>query len=161
MKIDRVLELLKIERECVTRQSPCNEKSKLCDRNCGECDIAQDDLEIIEMYDFVIGMLEMFANGYNTGTIAAWPQWISVKDRMPVELHSIFWPWYGKKQWSNAMWREQSDKVLVTIAFKDGTRIVSTGETHDGVWHTAISRTLDPIVTHWMQFPELPKEENE
>ena len=59
MKIDRVLELLKIERECVTRQSPCNEKSKLCDRNCGECDIAQDDLEIIEMYDFVIGMLEM------------------------------------------------------------------------------------------------------
>lgn len=59
MKIDRVLELLKIERECVTRQSPCNEKSKLCDRNCGECDIAQNDLELIEMYDFVIGMLEM------------------------------------------------------------------------------------------------------
>lgn len=59
MKIDRVLELLKIERECVTRQSPCNEKSKLCNRNCGECDIAQNDLEIIEMYDFVISMLEM------------------------------------------------------------------------------------------------------
>ena len=87
--------------------------------------------------------------------------WISVNERMPVELHSIFWPWYGKKQWSNAMWREQSDKVLVTIAFKDGTRIVSTGETHDGVWHTAISKTLDPIVTHWMQFPEPPMEENE
>lgn len=59
MKIDRVLELLKTERECVTRQSPCNEKSKLCNRNCGECDIAQNDLEIIEMYDFVISMLEM------------------------------------------------------------------------------------------------------
>lgn len=83
--------------------------------------------------------------------------WISVKERMPVELHSIFYPWYGKKQWSNAMWREQSDKVLVTVEFKDGTRIVTTGETHDGVWHTAISRTLDPIVTHWMQFPELPE----
>lgn len=87
-------------------------------------------------------------------------KWISVKERMPVELHSIFWPWYGKKQWSNAMWREQSDKVLITVEFKDGTRLVSTGETHDGVWHTAISRTLDPIVTHWMQFPELPMEEN-
>lgn len=59
MKIDRVLELLKIERECVTRQSPCNDKSKLCNRNCGECDIAQNDLEIIEMYDFVISMMEM------------------------------------------------------------------------------------------------------
>lgn len=58
MKIDRVLELLKIERECVTRQSPCNERSKLCDRNCGECDIAQNDLELIEMYDFVISMIE-------------------------------------------------------------------------------------------------------
>lgn len=59
MKINRVLELLKAERECVTRQSPCNEKSKLCDRNCGECDIAQNDLESIEMYDFVISMVEM------------------------------------------------------------------------------------------------------
>ena len=98
----------------------------------------------------------MFANGYNTGTMAAMPQWISVKDQMPVELHSIFWLWYGKKQWSNAMWREQSDKVLVTVVFKDGTRFVTTGETHDGVWHTAISRTLDPIVTHWMPLPEPP-----
>lgn len=83
--------------------------------------------------------------------------WISVKERKPVETHSIFWPWYGTKKWSNAMWREQSDKVLVTVEFKDGTRLVTTGETHDGVWHTAISRTLDPVVTHWMQFPELPE----
>lgn len=74
MKIDRVLELLKIERECVTRQSPCNEKSKLCDRNCGECDIAQNDLELIEMYDFVISMIE---------TLSGRSQWISVKDRLP------------------------------------------------------------------------------
>lgn len=52
MKIERVLELLKIERECVTRQSPCNEKSKLCNRNCGECDIAQNDLELT----FAVGL---------------------------------------------------------------------------------------------------------
>ena len=32
-----------------------------------------------------------------------------------------------------------------------------TGETHDGVWNTAISRTLDPIVTHWMPLPEPPE----
>ena len=83
--------------------------------------------------------------------------WVSVEERMPVELHSIFWPWYGKKKWNNAMWREQSDKVLVTVAFKDRTRFVTTGETHDGVWHTTISRTLDPIVTHWMPMPEPPE----
>lgn len=85
-------------------------------------------------------------------------KWISVEDRMPVETHSIFFPWYGKPKWSNAMWREQSDKVLVAIAFKDGTRMVTTGETHDGIWHTTVSRTLDPVVTHWMPLPEPPKE---
>lgn len=86
-------------------------------------------------------------------------KWVSVKDRMPAETHSIFWPWYGRKEWSNAMWREQSDKVLVTVTFKDGTRLVTTGETHDGEWHTSISKTLNPIVTHWMQMPEPPKED--
>ena len=87
--------------------------------------------------------------------------WISVKDRLPPEIHSIFWPWYGRKEWSNAMWREQSDKVLVTVTFKDGTRLVTTGETHDGEWRTSISKTLNPIVTHWMQMPEPPKEDND
>lgn len=83
--------------------------------------------------------------------------WISVKDKLPVENHSIFWPWYGKKEWSKSMWREQSDKVLVTVAFKDGSRIVTTGETHDGIWNTTISRTLEPVVTHWQAMPEPPK----
>jgi len=84
--------------------------------------------------------------------------WISVKDRLPTETHSIFFPWYGKQKWSSAMWKEQSDKVIVAVAFKDGTRIVTTGETHDGVWHTSISRTLEPEVTHWMPMPGLPEE---
>ena len=86
-------------------------------------------------------------------------EWVSVKDRFPAETHSIFWPWYGRKEWSNAMWREQSDKVLVTVTFKDGTCLVTTGETHDGEWHTSISKTLNLIVTHWMQMPEPPKED--
>jgi len=87
--------------------------------------------------------------------------WISVNDRLPVETHSIFFPLYGKQKWSSAMWKEQSDKVLVTVAFKDGTKLVTTGETHDGVWHTSISRTLEPEVTHWMSLPELPKDVSE
>lgn len=82
--------------------------------------------------------------------------WISVNERLPEETHSIFWPWYGKKEWSKAMWREQSDKVLVTMVFKDGSRVVTTGETHDGKWFTSIFKTLNPIVTHWMPLPEPP-----
>ena len=57
-------------------------------------------------------------------------------------------------KWNKNMWKEQSDKVLVIIRFKDGTKVVTTGETHDGKWYTTISRTLDPVVTHWMQMPE-------
>ena len=86
--------------------------------------------------------------------------WINVDSALPAETHSIFWPWKDTAKWSNAMWAEQSDKVIVAIRFKDGTRIVRTGETHDGKWHTDISRTLEPLVTHWMPFPDLPKEEN-
>lgn len=85
--------------------------------------------------------------------------WISVKDRMPAETHSIFFRFYGTNKWNKFMWREQSDKVLVTVAFKDGTKIVTTGETHDGIWNTTISRTLEPVVTHWAEMPEPPKEQ--
>lgn len=87
--------------------------------------------------------------------------WISVKDIMPVETHSIFWRFHGTEKWSSAMWKEQSDKVLVTVAFKDGTKLVTTGETHDGVWNTTISRTLEPEVTHWKPMPEPAKEKND
>lgn len=87
--------------------------------------------------------------------------WISVKDIKPVETHSIFWRFHGTEKWSSAMWKEQSDKVLVTVAFKDGTKLVTTGETHDGVWNTTISRTLEPEVTHWKPMPEPAKEKND
>ena len=86
------------------------------------------------------------------------PGWISVKDRMPAETHSLFWPWRDSSRWSKAMWKEQSDKVIVSIQFKDGTRIVRTGATHDGKWRTDVSATLEPVVTHWMPLPEPPEE---
>lgn len=85
-------------------------------------------------------------------------RWISIDERMPVETHSMFWCFSGTDKWSNAMWREQSDKVLVTVVFKDGTRRVTTGETHDGKWNTGISCTLEHTVTHWMPMPDLPPE---
>lgn len=45
----RDIELLKIERECVSRT---------CDRNCGACDLVQDERELLAMYDRVIAHLE-------------------------------------------------------------------------------------------------------
>lgn len=86
-------------------------------------------------------------------------EWNNVKDMLPVETHSIFWRFHGTEKWTSTMWMQQSDKVLVTVAFKDGTKIVTTGETHDGVWNTRISRALEPVVTHWQAMPEPPEEE--
>jgi len=53
MKIARVLELLRCERECVSRNG------NGCDRRCGRCDLVQEDHELIEMYDFLISMMEL------------------------------------------------------------------------------------------------------
>ena len=87
-------------------------------------------------------------------------QWIDVNDALPEQHRSIFAPWYGRKEWATAMWLEESDRVLVAIRFSDGTRVVCTGKLHDGEWRTDVNRSLNPVVTHWMPFPRLPKEES-
>lgn len=53
MTIQRMLELLEIEHECILRNSHDD-----CDRNCADCDLAQDDDELHEMYTDVIALLK-------------------------------------------------------------------------------------------------------
>ena len=89
------------------------------------------------------------------------PQWISVKDEMPAETHSMFYKFYGTPKWRNAMWREESDNVLVAITFEDGSQFVTSGHTQDGKWHTGISKMLPYTVTHWMPLPEPPEVKQE
>ena len=87
-----------------------------------------------------------------------WSQWISVKDRMPTETHSMFYKLYGTPKWrNNAMWREESDHVLVAITFEDGSQFVTSGYTQDGKWSTGISKILQYTVTHWMALPKPPE----
>lgn len=85
--------------------------------------------------------------------------WISVKDDMPKEHPSIFAPYYGTEKWNSAMWRNESDRVLVAIRFPDGTCTVDKGRLQDGVWKTGVSPVLPQEVTHWAMWPEPPKEE--
>lgn len=85
-------------------------------------------------------------------------KWISVKNRMPAETHSMFFKLYGTPKWRDAMWKEESDNVLVAISFEDGSQFVTSGYTQDGKWHTGISKILPYTVTHWMQLPEPPEE---
>ena len=53
MSNERILSLLKIERECVLRASR-NE----CSRDCANCNLVQDDKELLEMYSEVIEFYE-------------------------------------------------------------------------------------------------------
>ena len=53
MTIQRMIELLEIEHECILRNSHGE-----CDRNCGDCDLVQDDGDLHEMYTDVISLLK-------------------------------------------------------------------------------------------------------
>lgn len=85
--------------------------------------------------------------------------WTSVKDRLPEEHPSMFYQLYGTEKWNRAMWRTESDRVLVTIKFPDGTRTVDKGKLQNGAWRTGVSPVLPQEVTHWALWPEPPKEE--
>lgn len=53
MTIDRMVELLKIEHECMLRKSHGD-----CNGRCEDCELVQDDGELHEMYENVIGLIE-------------------------------------------------------------------------------------------------------
>lgn len=84
-------------------------------------------------------------------------EWISVNDDLPKEKASVFNKFYGSDKWSRAMWRTESDKVLVAVTLPDFSRRVTVGSLRDGSWRCTISSTLNPVVTHWMLLPELPE----
>lgn len=49
MNLERTIELLSIERECISRD---------CNRNCGNCDLAQDRSELLKAYQKAIQELK-------------------------------------------------------------------------------------------------------
>lgn len=84
-------------------------------------------------------------------------EWISVKDRLPVEHDSIFKSLKGTPMWSPGMFEKTSDNVNVAIEFEDGSVKVYTAHTTDGKWRN-LPIVGKPVVTHWMPLPEPPKE---
>lgn len=48
MELTRAIELLEIERECVTRD---------CDRDCANCELVQDRDELVTMYNTAIAQM--------------------------------------------------------------------------------------------------------
>jgi hypothetical protein len=49
-----VIHILEIERECISRD---------CDRNCGQCDLVQEQETLLKVYDEAIRLLERMEYG--------------------------------------------------------------------------------------------------
>lgn len=82
MTIERIIELLAIEHECILRNANAN-----CDRNCGACDLVQDDGELHEMYTNVIAILkEQVPRVLSLETSTGWHDnviWLEIKGKKP------------------------------------------------------------------------------
>ena len=87
-------------------------------------------------------------------------RWIPVRERLPEEQDSIFAKFKGTDRWNEIMWEKQSQKVLVTVEYEDGTRAVEVANTFDGKWkyRTAV---VDRYPVAWCHFPEPYKEVKE
>ena len=57
MTMQRVIDILRTERECVERAGTAT-PDKACDRACADCDLVLDDKEILEAYTLAIGFIE-------------------------------------------------------------------------------------------------------
>lgn len=119
--------------------------------------------------NFRIGVLSTVRAGLkNASTVslpdalraAGWREegWVSVKDRLPEETESMFARFYATEKWDRAMWKNESEAVLVCVRFPDGWKKVTIGRLRDGKWNTTVSKVLPHEVTHWMPLPEPPKE---
>lgn len=86
-------------------------------------------------------------------------EWIPVSERLPKEHDSIFAKLYGTDKWNNKLWRTVSDRVLVTIKYDDGTRIVKESHTRDGEWSDE-KRCMNCKVEAWMPLPNTYKEKS-
>lgn len=53
MEFSEALELMKIEKECVIRNSV-----EICNRDCGKCDLAQKGTDLIEAFQMTIFALK-------------------------------------------------------------------------------------------------------
>ncbi|MBR2554429.1 MAG: DUF551 domain-containing protein [Aeriscardovia sp.] len=80
-------------------------------------------------------------------------KWIPCSERLPEEHESIWAKAKGTDRWSEAMWEKQSDEVIVTELFEDGTTRTETACTHDGEWYVRVKIIKRKIIA-WMPLPE-------
>lgn len=103
-----------------------------------------------------------FAHYHLVTTPSAQPgqRWIPCSERLPEEHESIWAKAKGTDRWAEAMWEKQSDEVIVTELFEDGTTRTDTACTHDGEWYVKV-KTVKRKIIAWMPLPEPYKENSD
>ena len=71
MNKEEVIHILQIERECISRD---------CDRNCGYCDLVQEQETLLNAYDSALAFLSMEPEDKddNTKWNKEWIKWVSI-----------------------------------------------------------------------------------
>ena len=88
------------------------------------------------------------------------PRWIPVDEELPEEHDSMFAKYKGTSKWSTGMWVKGSDRMLVTVACKDGSSCTMNGRLKDGKWKVEAAWGKGEIeVIAWMPLPEPYKED--
>lgn len=118
------------------------------------------DMEIDRKYKMeLLGMITAILQEHDS-TIKPEQQWIPCSERLPEEHESIWAKAKGTDRWSEAMWEKQSDEVIVTELFEDGTTRTDTACTHDGEWYVRVKMVKRKIIA-WMPLPEPYEERRE
>ena len=86
-------------------------------------------------------------------------EWIPVSEKLPEEHDSIFAKLYGTYKWDSSLYRTISNRVLATVEYDDGTRIVKESYTRDGEWKDE-KNIINYKVVAWMEMPEPYKEKD-
>lgn len=90
--------------------------------------------------------MERSSQYYNGG-------WIPCSERLPEEKPSIFAELKGTGKWRKSMWEKSSDKVLITVEYKDGGKKTDVASTEDGEWNTYIVGWPFEVIA-WQPLPE-------
>lgn len=130
---DRVIELLKIEHECVRRNS-----EQQCDGNCSACDLVQDDKDLLAAYDRAVELLSE----------CKIPRLLSINDFMDgLHIPTVLWLELREKGVLAGVWQFDHYEMEGGTVFSDiGLEFAEHPEAYNTKWRVWTAEPNDAIM---------------